>query len=550
MMEHSRDIEQLSTRNAELELLLLQRTFELEILSELSHQVSYLLGDKDLLSLLINSLDRVLPIDVAAGLISVPGDLQLVFNSTHPLSDRAQAEIRERLLAGFSLMNGVSSAETNVSLQRSKPHADCPPLHRLASMVMVPMLVETPEQPDRPETVGMLLIGATAPNAFTQSHLRFLFTVANQGAVSLGRLRSHLSAEKHRLAQFTTYFSEGVVIVSREGHILFTNEVAQQLLLQLADIDHQQRLQCFAQKPLEHWLVEGESQPWQDIPRLDLTQPPLEVMVQPSTPLSTADCYTLIIRENRATENLEQLKDQLIATISHELRTPLTLIYAPLEMLASGCIGSLTEEGLQLLDIAIQSANQLKRLIDNILELSQLESGLIAMQFEPCNAKVLVEKAIALMANTAAQAEIRIQEQASLYETGSTLAIEPYRAWVDPDYILQVLKHLLDNAIKFSAPDSQVTVEVMDQSDRILISVKDKGMGISTDQLACIFARFQQGDGSRCRTYDGMGIGLAICDRIIHLHGGEIWAESVLQQGSSFSFSLPKAHRAFKWSAH
>ncbi|KAI9134392.1 cell wall metabolism sensor histidine kinase WalK [Acaryochloris sp. CCMEE 5410] len=544
MMEHSREIEQLSTRNAELELLLLQRTFELEILSELSHQVSYLLGDKDLLSLLINSLDRVLPIDVAAGLISVPGDLQLVFNSTHPLSDQAQADIRERLLAGFSLMNGVSSAETNVSLQRSKPHADCPPLYRLASMVMVPMLVETTGQPDRPETVGMLLIGATAPNAFTQSHLRFLFTVANQGAVSLGRLRSHLSAEKHRLAQFTTYFSEGVVIVSREGHILFTNEVAQQLLPQLADIDYQQRLQNFAQKPLEEWLLGDEPRLWQDIPRLDLTQPPLEVMVQQSTPLSTTDCYTLIIREVRATANLEQLKDQLIATISHELRTPLTLIYAPLEMLASGCIGNLTDEGLQLLDIAIQSANQLKLLIENILELSQLESGLITMQFEPCNAKVLVEKAIALMANTAEQAEIRIEQQASQSEVRSNLAIEPFTCWVDPDYILQAFKHLLDNAIKFSAPESRVTLEVVDQASCILFRVIDEGMGISAEQLSYIFARFQQGDSSRCRTYDGMGIGLAICDRIIHLHGGEIWAESVLQQGSTFSFTLPKARQS------
>ncbi|WP_299414489.1 GAF domain-containing sensor histidine kinase [Acaryochloris sp. IP29b_bin.148] len=544
MMERSRKIEQLSARNAELELLLLQRTFELEILSELSHQVSYLLGDKDLLSLLVNSLDRVLPIDVAAGLISVPGDLQLVFNSTHPLSDLAQAEIRERLLAGFSLMNGVSSAKTNVSLQRSKPHADCPPLHRLASMVMVPMLVETTGQPDRPETVGMLLIGATTPNAFTQSHLRFLFTVANQGAVSLGRLRSHLSAEKHRLEQFTTYFSEGVVIVSREGHILFTNEVAQQLLPQLADIDHQQRLRHFAQKPLEQWLLEGESRRWQDVPRPDLTQPPLEVMVQQSTPLSTADCYTLIIRENRATENLEQLKDQLIATISHELRTPLTLIYAPLEMLASGCIGSLTEEGLQLLDIAIQSANQLKCLIDNILELSQLESGLITLQFEPCNAKVLVEKAVALMTHTLAQTGIRIEQIASRSEAVSYVANQPYLCWVDPDYILQVLKQLLDNAIKFSDPDSQVTIEVVDQIHDVVIRIIDEGMGISDEQLSCIFARFQQGDGSRCRTYDGMGIGLAICDRIIRLHRGEIWAESVLKQGSTFYVTLPKAKRS------
>lgn len=545
-MEHVRAIEQLSTRNAELELLLLQRTFELEILSELSHQVIYLLGDKDLLSLLINSLDRVLPIDVAAGLISAPGDLQLVFNSSRPLSDLAEAEIRDRLLAGFNLMNGngLSPVEAPVSVQRSKPASDCPPLQQLASMVMVPMLVETTEQPDHPETIGMLLIGATAQNAFTQSHLRFLYTVANQGAVSLERLRSHLSAEKRRLEQVTTHFTEGVVIVNREGHILFTNQVAQGLLAQLADIDPKQRLQHFAQKPLHQWLADGEPQPhWQEVPRLELTQPPLELMVQQSTPLATADYFTLIIREDRAKQNLEQLKDQLIATISHELRTPLTLIYAPLEMLASGYLGTLTEEGLQLLDIAIQSANQLKTLIDNILELSQLDTGLIQMQCEPCNANVLTEKAIALMAHTIETTGTQIQQTASQQaETVSHFASQPYMCWVDPDYILQVFKQLLDNAVKFSDPDSQITIEVVDQSHCILIKVIDEGMGISAEQISRIFARFQQGDGSRCRTYDGMGIGLAICDRIIHLHGGEIWAESVLQQGSTFYFTLPKSN--------
>lgn len=539
-MEPKWETEQLVARNAELEQLLLQRSFELEILSELSHQVSYLLCDIDLLSLLINSLDRVLPIDVAAGMISAPGNLQLILNSSRPLSTQVEADIQSKLLAGLNLMNGQTLVGSSISVQRNKQSIACSLIQRLESTVMVPMLVGTNERPYPTETVGMLLIGATAQNAFTQNHLRFLYTVANQGAVSLGRLRSHLCAEKRRLEQVTTHFAEGVFIVNGEGHLLFSNQAAQGYLEQLGDFDENQRLRSFAREPLSQWLFSGDPQPhWQDVRPLDPTQPPLKLMVQFPNSLTSTECYTLIIREDKVIQDLERLKDQLIGTISHELRTPLTLVYAPLEMLSSGQMGSLTEEGMELLTIAIQSANQLKSLIERILTLCQLESGLIKMQFEPCSAKVLAEKAISLLIQAADQKGIALPQKASSIQRSCTLVREPYICWADPDYILEVLQHLLNNAIKFSTPDSEVRVEVVDQTHSILFSVTDQGMGIPEDHLSCIFNRFEQGDSSKCRTFDGLGIGLALCERIVHLHGGEIWVESVVNQGSTFHFTIP-----------
>ena len=126
-------------------------------------------------------------------------------------------------------------------------------------------------------------------------------------------------------------------------------------------------------------------------------------------------------------------------------------------------------------------------------------------------------------------------------ENNINLSILPETAkiWADPDRIVQLLVNLLSNAIKFSAPESTVTVRVEDLGDRVLFEVKDRGRGIPADKLETIFGRFQQVDASDSRQKGGTGLGLAICRSIVQQHGGRIWAESVVSEGSSFYFTVP-----------
>ena len=543
-------LQQLAARNVELEQRLLQRTFELEILSELSQRVSYPLSDKDLLCMLIESLDRVLPIEVAAGLIADPQAVQLVLHSTYPLETQVEIAVRDRLLESFCLMTGqhCQDDEAAVPIEVLNPRvSNYAPLKTLDSMLLVPMLVGRPGNPEIHEIVGMLLIGAVAEDAFTQSHLRFWDTVANQGAVSLDRLRSHLSAEKKRLEKVVTHFSEGVVLINAEGRILLQNQQAQAMLEQLADIDSHQCLQCLGDRPLSDWLHPLTHPPqWQTLSLAASSQSAFEVMVKGSSPFSGSQEYTLTIREIASKQEIERLKDELLSVISHELRTPLTLIYAPLEMLASGQLGALNQAGLEILDIALQNAQKLRSLMDKILQLSQLEAGTVEMQFEPCQAILLTEQAIAALPETT-QARVTLQpppqQHAHPHPAGNDRSSQPLTCWGDFDYLLQVFDHLLDNAVKFSDPESPIEVAVFDCGDRAQFSIRDRGVGIPNEQLVCIFDCFQQGDSSKCRTHEGLGLGLAICDRIVQQHGGELWVDSILNQGSTFHISLPKTAR-------
>lgn len=232
---------------------------------------------------------------------------------------------------------------------------------------------------------------------------------------------------------------------------------------------------------------------------------------------------------------IERMKDEFISVVSHELRTPLTSIHGALSLLSSGLINIQSDKGRRVIEIAAQSADRLVLLVNDILELERLESGKISLLKQPCNATDLMMKAtdmLQVMANRA----------------GITLSVSPHTIQLDadPDRIIQVLTNLLGNAIKFSPTGSTVwlTVELLRpcfsaNPKQILFQVKDQGRGIPADKIESIFERFHQVDASDSRKKGGTGLGLAICRSIVQQHGGQIWVESTLGQGSSFYFTLP-----------
>ncbi len=254
---------------------------------------------------------------------------------------------------------------------------------------------------------------------------------------------------------------------------------------------------------------------------------------------------------------LEQMKAEFLSVVSHELRTPLTSISGALELLATGLLQPQSDRGQQTIQIAYTEADRLTRLVNDILDLERLESGKIRLEVHCCNLEDLMIRAVDFMQLSANQSNI------TLSVTPLSMSLE-----IDGDRILQVLTNLLSNAIKFSPSGSTIwlTAEVRDEGNgemgrwqdslsrssshplirssthspsHLLISVRDQGRGIPVHQLETIFERFQQVDASDSRQKGGTGLGLAICRNIVEQHGGTIWAESRVGEGSCFYFTLP-----------
>jgi two-component system, OmpR family, sensor histidine kinase VicK len=231
---------------------------------------------------------------------------------------------------------------------------------------------------------------------------------------------------------------------------------------------------------------------------------------------------------------LERMKDEFISVVSHELRTPLTSVHSALRILATGRLGNLSLDGQQMLEIADENTDRLVRLVNNVLDLQRIESGAVTMERHACNAADLMTKATESMQAMAQHHHVK-------------LATQPVQISLvaDADYLVQALTNLLSNAIKFSAPNSTVwltaepTPPQQIQPQQIQFQVRDEGPGIPKAQLEKIFERFHQVDSSDSRKKGGTGLGLTICRKIIEQHGGRIWAESTVGEGSRFIFSLP-----------
>ncbi|HIK03720.1 MAG TPA: PAS domain S-box protein [Trichormus sp. M33_DOE_039] len=255
-------------------------------------------------------------------------------------------------------------------------------------------------------------------------------------------------------------------------------------------------------------------------------------------------CFMKDISDRR---EVERLKDEFVSVVSHELRTPLTSISGALDLLASGVLQTQPEDAQRMLNIAASNTERLVRLINDILDIERIASGKVEMNREICNAADLMNQSVEVMEEMATQARV-------------TLSIAPISAqiWADSDRIIQVFTNLLSNAIKFSPPDSTVwlsaelvtgeenqkaTFPTLQAADAtfpyILFQVKDQGRGIPAEKLESIFERFGQVDASDSRQKGGTGLGLAICRTILQHHGGNIWVESSLGEGSTFFFTLP-----------
>ncbi|WP_404783923.1 PAS domain S-box protein [Altericista sp. CCNU0014] len=224
----------------------------------------------------------------------------------------------------------------------------------------------------------------------------------------------------------------------------------------------------------------------------------------------------------------EQVKTDFIAIASHELRTPLASIRGSLGLLASGNLDTKAESSKQMLSVAALESERLVRLVDDILSLDRLEAQKLPLERQLCRAADLMNRATQSVQSLAEERNIAI-----------TLIPNEIEVWVDPDRIIQVLINLLNNAIKFSPPQSSVALGVQTQTEQVLFQVRDRGRGIPASKTEAIFGRFQQVDSSDTRQIGGTGLGLAICRTIVQQHGGHIWVESIEGEGSTFYFTLP-----------
>jgi two-component system sensor histidine kinase BarA len=238
---------------------------------------------------------------------------------------------------------------------------------------------------------------------------------------------------------------------------------------------------------------------------------------------------------------LDRLKSNFLATMSHELRTPLTSVIGYAEMLLEGLAGPLGDEQRDYVHTILAKADHLLQLITALLDVSMLESSGAAVESGEVALGDVLDSVVASFAPQALKRGIAVEVRAAAI-----------RALGDRRKIRQVLWNLVSNAVKFSRDRERVQIEIrpglllppaLGGADRgawgVHVAVRDSGIGISRDQLAHIFEPFFQVDSSSTREYGGSGLGLTLAKAYVEAHGGRIWVDSTLGEGSTFTVSFP-----------
>ena len=338
---------------------------------------------------------------------------------------------------------------------------------------------------------------------------------------------SVIDAERSRLATVLDQITDGVLIADAEGLIQFANPAAGRLFQFANPTRH-----SIAEVVRNHQLVEAwrrgqqTRQMQSESVELPARHQYLQLVVIPDKHSSGS---LLLAQDLTRLRRLETVRRDFVSNLSHELRTPLASLKALAETLQEGALDD-PPAARHFVDQIQVEVDALTQMVNELLELSKIESGRFALDRSPIAAYDLLQSAARRMQVQAERADITLR-----VECNSDLpAVQ-----VDSQRLEQVLVNLIHNAVKFTRPGGEVILFAEAADGGVQFAVLDTGIGIPADEVSRIFERFYRVDKSR--TGSGTGLGLSIAKHIVEAHGGKIWAESTEGQGSTFYFTIPQS---------
>ena len=527
------------------------RLKELETLFETSAAVVSTLESQAVLERILEQVERLL--GVKKSIIVALDETQGVFlvRASRGMSERYIRSIEIAPDEPTSItMRAIRSGEP-IQIQdteRSPAFAALRPRARAEgyrSMVAIPL--KTTHAPP-----SALVVYSPEPQVFTERQINLLVNFANQAAMAVenAALYAHsdarLQEQTRRLIALIQSLDLGLVLADLDGKVLYANRMVSELSGEMLDEIIGQPVADWWRRIRARIAAQDEAAP-EAMSRLDRLlegQSPKSFVLPLAYPdglrylrvkgFSVHDEARVEIGRGQILQDitrdyeLDRMKSSLISTVSHELRTPLAAIKGYATTLLADDIDWDAERRSEFLGTIVREADRLSYTVNNLLDMSRIEAGGLSISPTPCTLADIIRSGV---------------EQVNRYAGRTvTLNIPPDLplVHVDAHYIEVVIRNLIENAIKYSAPDTPVEVIAAREGDQVIVRVIDQGIGIPPDKAEAIFDRFHRLDDSLTRRKPGVGLGLAISRGFVEAHGGEIWVEP-RPAGTCIAFSLPVA---------
>ena len=368
-------------------------------------------------------------------------------------------------------------------------------------------------------------------------------------SINTARANQALQSERWRLSQIITDLRDGVVVYDQNFKILTFNPAAEQIInLKANEVIGQSFTLKLKQGPSSRYrilltilfpalapaLVErSEPGVYPQVVDVSLDDPPLELRVSTSRILDErgeAVGFMKIVRDRTRELALLRSKSDFITIASHQLRAPLTAINWSLEGLKKEAFPPAQAEFVKT---GSQAAANLSKIVNDLLDVSKIEEGRFGYQFEEINIVSFLEDMLREAEPIAREYQVKIY-----FDRPKETEI---KVMIDPRKLATALSNLVDNAIKYNVPNGEVVMRVERAPDRpyLVVSVRDTGVGIPPEAMDKLFTKFFRGENVFAFATQGTGLGLYIVKNIVRRHGGRIWAESALNRGTTFFFTIP-----------
>jgi two-component system sensor histidine kinase ResE len=363
-------------------------------------------------------------------------------------------------------------------------------------------------------------------NVDTDDEIGTLAKTMNYLSDALNENINALNQEKNQLQNVLLSMTDGVVTFDENGQVIMANPQAIEII---SDVSEDASTQFDVLKDFLEQVKESGEYVKREIKLKGKT---ISVRMAPLLDDHMKLWGVLAVLQDVTRERkLEDLRREFLGDVSHELRTPLTYLQGYTEALLDNMVKN-EEERSRYLNIILEETLRLRRLVDELLDLSHIEAGHLDIKKNSISIESIVEKVSKkvhpLCDSKKIELEIDIQGDIPLIVA-------------DEDRIEQVLINLVDNAVRYSPKDSKVTVKVRPSDEGAIVTVKDSGQGIPPEELPFVWERFYKVDKSRERKKSGTGLGLAIVKKIVELHNGRVWAQNCDEGGAEFSFYLPSS---------
>jgi len=355
----------------------------------------------------------------------------------------------------------------------------------------------------------------------------------NETAARLNASISVLTDERNRSSAILGSMIEGVAVIGGDERIIFSNRAFSRILgLEDArQIEGRPLLEVARQSDLLAAIkmaLSGQEQVTSEI-AVGTVRPRSFAVTAAPVQATGHKGAVLVLHEITDLRRLERVRQDFVANVSHEFRTPLTAIQGFAETLLAGALEDPANRR-RFVEIIREHATRLARLTEDLLKLSRIEAGQLKLEFRPVSVTQLIESCVETAQLKAVPRQLALQVR--LPE-----GLPPVRG--DANNLQEVLQNLLDNALQYTPAGGKIEVSALCSDGRVVVTVADTGIGIPQVEQERIFERFYRVDAARSREAGGTGLGLSIARHIMEAHGGRLWVESAVGEGSRFHFSLP-----------